>query len=485
MQKKFIFVSVLVIAGAFFAPEVSLARTLSTGVQGDDVKELQTILVSKGYLAATPNGYFGPATLAAVKQFQCEQKIVCSGSSYGVAGPNTQASLGIVSAASVAKQTNFNGVLTPKATGKFEFSGWIPYWREEAGTADTASHIKQLASVMPFTYTLRTDGTINDAGGMAGEPWKSFVATAKANKVRVVPTLMSGNGDLIHTLLSDPTSRAALITQIVNLVNTQGFDGIDIDFEAKKAETRGAFSTFLRELYARIGSKWVYCTVEARSPISERYDSPESVPPDATNFVNDYVEMNKYCDRVEIMAYDQGTISRPLNKQQTGPYAPVADPKWVSNLITLAAQTISRNKLIVGIPTYGYEYQVTPTATGYQFKVLWPFNPTYGVNLAAKLGISPVRSGAGEPSFSYVSSGQYSPTGDQTDINPQSTFGAGTVFNTNGTSTATGSPFNYITWSDSQAIADKVALARKLGIRGVAVFKFDGGQDPAMWSVLK
>ena len=34
-------------------------------------------------------------------------------------------------------------------------------------------------------------------------------------------------------------------------------------------------------------------------------------------------------------------------------------------------------------------------------------------------------------------------------------------------------------------IADKVALARKLGVRGVAVFKFDGGQDPAVWSVLK
>ena len=45
--------------------------------------------------------------------------------------------------------------------------------------------------------------------------------------------------------------------------------------------------------------------------------------------------------------------------------------------------------------------------------------------------------------------------------------------------------FRMVTWSDSQAIADKVALAKKLGIRGVAIFKIDGGQDPKMWEILK
>jgi len=42
-----------------------------------------------------------------------------------------------------------------------------------------------------------------------------------------------------------------------------------------------------------------------------------------------------------------------------------------------------------------------------------------------------------------------------------------------------------MTWSDAEAIAEKVELARKLGVRGVAVFKFDGGEDPEMWEILK
>src|SRR3989338_7109863 len=110
--------------------------------------------------------------------------------------------------------------------------------------------------------------------------------------------------------------------------------------------------------------------------------------------------MNKYCDRVEIMAYDQGTINVRLNAARTAPYAPVADPGWVENMVTLASQSIARNKIIIGIPTYGYEYTVTPISNGtYKYKVLWPFNPRYALDIAAQLNITPMRNSAGEIGF--------------------------------------------------------------------------------------
>jgi spore germination protein YaaH len=53
-----------------------------------------------------------------------------------------------------------------------------------------------------------------------------------------------------------------------------------------------------------------------------------------------------------------------------------------------------------------------------------------------------------------------------------------TAFNTNKT-------YRMLTWSDASAIEEKIKLARKLGVRGVSVFKIDGGEDPRMWEVLK
>src|SRR3989344_3282958 len=88
----FLFAALFVVAAL---PAHAAARTLEYGMSGSDVTVLQNVLVSKGYLTATPNGMFGPATLAAVKKFQCAQGIVCSGTSYGIAGPKTQMTLGL------------------------------------------------------------------------------------------------------------------------------------------------------------------------------------------------------------------------------------------------------------------------------------------------------------------------------------------------------------------------------------------------------
>ena len=367
-----------------------------------------------------------------------------------------------------------------------EFSGWIPYWRSATGTQEVSEHLSQLTSVMPFGYTMKNDGTLADTAHLTEEPWKSFIAEAKKNKVRVIPSIMWGNGDSIHRILSNTKTRIALEDEIARVVKENGFDGIDIDFEAKKHETINYFSTFLRGLYQRMGNKWVYCTVEARMPLYDRYLPGAKIPADAQDFANDYVQMNKYCDRVEVMAYDQGVIDLRLNKARSAPYAPVADPAWVEGLVTLAMKDIDKKKIIIGVPTYGYEYEVTPTSAGYQYKMLWPFNLKYATDIATKLGIIPARTSANEIGFSYDPEklAAIAPTGNEL-TQTQQKIATSSVVENAGSQVNTNQPFNFLSWSDAQAVADKVALARKLGVRGVAVFKFDRAEDPKIWEVLK
>ena len=299
---------------------------------------------------------------------------------------------------------------------------------------------------------------------------------------------MWGDGEAIHRILSNQTTRIALEDEIVLWVNTYGFDGIDIDFEAKKHETIDYFSTFLKGLYQRMGNKWVYCAVEARMPLENRYSPGATIPPDATNYANDYNALNKYCDRVEIMAYDQGTIDLRLNAARSAPYAPVADAGWVGTLVTLVSQSIAKNKIVIGVPTYGYEYLVTPLLEGgYKYERQWAFNPRYATQIAAQLGITPNRTSANEMGFTYNPSAllAVAPTGSDSTQTQQQTTPAITVAQNAGSQINTSQPFNYMTWSDAQAIKDKVDLARQLGVRGVAVFSMGGAEDQAMWSILK
>lgn len=501
----FVVLSVLIVPLLLVPQGASAAvRSLSLGASGSDVVSLQSALIAKGYLAAGKNtGYFGALTDTAVKKFQCDQAIICATDSiagYGIAGPKTQAALGSSgtsggsSSGGVAVGTQNPGSITGTSLtgpwkGALEFSGWVPDWRVASATADTLPHLSNLKSVMPFALSVSSDGKLIDRTGITTkEPWISFIAEAKRKGARVVPTVMWGNGQEIHNILSNTTTRIALEDEIANLVKAQGWDGIDIDFEAKQHETIDYFSTFLKGLYARMGNKWVYCAIEARMPVENRYSPGATIPPDATDYANDYNAINKYCDRVEIMAYDQGTIDLRLNAARSAPYAPVADTGWVGTLVTLVSQSIAKNKIIIGVPTYGYEYLVTPLAGGgYKYERQWAFNPKYATDIATQLGITPYRTSANEMGFTYNPSAlqTVAPTGSDSTQTQQQTTPAVTVAQNAGSQVNTSQPFNYMTWSDAQAIKDKVDLARQLGVRGVAVFSLGGAEDPGMWSILK
>jgi spore germination protein YaaH len=232
-----------------------------------------------------------------------------------------------------------------------------------------------------------------------------------------------------------------------------------------------------------MGNKFVMCTIEARTPLDSRYDG---VPPkDAGLYVNDYKEINRYCDRVRIMAYDQGSIDVKLNRARAAPYVPVSDPAWAEKVLKEALKAISKKKLVLGIATYGYEYEVKPlTEYGYRYSRLWALNPKYAIDLAAKANATPVRNAAGEMSFIYKSAGE-TPTGDTIPITMSNDPTVEqNLYSQVAIASSIQPPFNIVWWSDAQAVKQKIELAEKLGIRGVAFFKWDGGQDPAIWPML-
>jgi len=380
------------------------------------------------------------------------------------------------------------------ATAKFEYSGWLPYWKEASSTQDALAHIDQLTEINPFVYVLQKDGTIRDMVGIADEPWASLIMVAKAKKVRVIPTIMSSDTTTLHNILSNSKKRIQLEDDIAALVKNEGFDGIDIDFEGKRAEDKAYFSTFLKALYQRMGKKWVMCTIESRTPLADRYFGATQ-PKDAGKYANDFVQINKYCDRVRFMTYDQQTIDLKLAAAADAKgqlYAPVADTAWVEKAIREAMKSVAKNKIIIGVATYGYEWDVTAYSDGYQYDLLWSFGPGYAAPIASQYGITPTRQASGELGFSYVpTAGLSSAPVGYVDLSAHAPSGTSSADTSAAGALAaaqannTHSSFRYMVWQDAEAIKQKIDLAKKLGVRGVAVFRLDGGEDPAMWQYVK
>lgn len=369
------------------------------------------------------------------------------------------------------------------AQAAFEVSGWIPYWAVSDGTKSARENIEALSVVMPFSYTVQQNGGLKDLGGMKKSAWKRLIKEADKNNVAVLPTVMTGDGALVHTLLSDADAREDHVEEIVRMVEKGGYDGVDIDYEGKRSATRIYFSQFLKELEDELDGKILSCTIEARTPPDSLYRTV----PQTIEYANDLVEINRHCDRVNVMAYDQQRADLKLNDARKGsPYYPNADIEWVEKVMTYMARDIDKDKLVLGVPTYGRELEVTVSPQWFQsYTQLWSVNPEYAEKNAKKVKVKASENKAGEKSYTYLpkkspvrlsdlpKAPKGTPSGEE--------VAQRALLHANETGETV--KVNMVWWSDADAVEDKVNLAKRLGLLGVAIFKIDGGEDEDIWEI--
>ncbi len=501
MKYKNTFAGFLAVAALIALPSAASAQVANCTITGDlklgskgvEVTRLQAFLKSQGFFKAASVPNFGNATLASVRAFQKANSI----STTGTVGPLTRARIKTLCIGTTnttpAAPTGTDGIVPAQSNSVFEVTGWIPYWRQATGTADTLPHLSKMTEVNPFTYTLRSDGTLYDNGPMNAEPWLSFDAAAKAQGVRVIPTIMTSGRDPLHTILSNAQTRNVLVTSIATAVQQNNFDGIDIDFEGKSSDTRDYFSTFLKELKQRLGSKWLMCTIETRIPNEDRYYGTE-IPADAGVFANDLKAIGTYCDRVRLMTYDQQGIDLKLSHEAGSRlYAANGDPAWIEKVVNLMSKDIPKSKILIGVPTYGYEYSVTTYEGGQHiYDILWTFNPGHaqpqkGIStpsLSERYGVTPERQYWGEMGFTYVPDANNTtaaPIVTSSRVAANTASAAAALFANTYKSNMT---YRYVVWPDEETTRQKIEFAKRIGVRGISIFKLDGGQDPDIWNVL-
>lgn len=372
------------------------------------------------------------------------------------------------------------------SSSDLEVSGWMPYWRDSEAIKDAKKHLASIDAVYPFAFTVTTKGELRDQAGLDDKDWRSFIKTAQKKDVAVIPTVMWSDGASIHTVLSATSTRTAHIKEITDMVKKGKFDGVDIDYEGKKSETINYFSQFLKELNDALGEKSLLCTIEARTPPASLYKEVPAV----INYANDYKAIAKYCDQVEIMAYDQQRADIKLNEERSGkPYMPVADAEWVEKVIQQTLKEIPKEKIVLGISSYGHHYAVTVAPNWYRdYWKLGAMNVPSLLDVAKENKVTPTRNAAGEMSFSYLpKSSSHVKLTSSLKIPKNTPKGDIVAARALAYANKTGNEvvFNIGWYSDAEAMKQKIDLAKKYGLKGVAFFKIDGEEDQKVWRYLK
>lgn len=384
----------------------------------------------------------------------------------------------------VALSVLFVSSALPARAAPLEVSGWIPYWAVTDGIKDASKQLDSFTRLHPFSFSVDTRGKVKDLARMDKSTWKRLIRNAQSDGIEVIPTVMWSDTANIHKILSDDSLRTAHIQSIADMVRTGKYNGVDIDYEGKLAKTRPYYSLFLKELKKALGTKTLSCTIEARTPPESLY----TTIPKTLEYANDFEEINTHCDIVNIMTYDQQRADLKLNSVRAGaPYYPVADTEWVKKVIAHASKTIDKKKIVIGVATYGRELELTVAPNWFKsYKQLYSVTDEYARDTAKEHRITPFRNGAGELSYSYVQSKSDSKLLSSVSISSKETKGDSVAAQALAYANKTGETLtvNLVWWSDAEAIAEKVTLAKTLGVRGIAIFKIDGKEDSAIWDSL-
>jgi spore germination protein len=342
----------------------------------------------------------------------------------------------------------------PEPSGKtFYIAGWLPYWAKAAGASSLEDKLNIFSEINPFAFGVNSDGSLRDTAQIDAAPWPKLTAEAKNEKVAIVPTILWGDAEAMHKVFADSKLMAGHVDAIAAMLAKNGFSGVDIDYEGKDIADRDNFSAFIKALHARLASsgKTLSCTVEARSQ-----DSPLAgfSGVRAMSWANDFSVLNGSCNSVRIMAYDEVfQVHRAQTFDDPGetPFAPNADIRWVGDVMRYALKYIAPEKLVLGVPTYGWEFKLTKLAAGYRYTRFKSVSYGEALEKARAAGAVPTRDAGGELSFVYkTSDGQH-----------------------------------FVTFSDAQAAGQKIDLAKSLHLKGISLFKIDGLTDPQLFGALE
>ncbi len=239
-------------------------------------------------------------------------------------------------------------------------TGWIPYYSMKTALPDALNNADLVREVMPFWYTLKFDGKTKApyvadlyAPANPSVPISEPLTAMRNAGFSIIPTITDGTSKLVLAgLLKNPTSRTQVVNAIMNLVRTNNYDGVDLDFEgfafvdgnSTWASTAPSWVALVKELSAALRAEKKLLSVS----------TPYVLNPSGTQkgyFVYAWSAIAPYIDKLRIMTYDYSV-------SKVGPIGPIT---WTERTVQYAVSIMPASKVFVGVPGYGRDWVTAVT----------------------------------------------------------------------------------------------------------------------------
>lgn len=149
------------------------------------------------------------------------------------------------------------------------------------------------------------------------------------------------NNNLITSIVNSTEYMNRLIEELLYVLESKGYGGVDVDFEYIKQEDRDLFTAFVVELHRRLSAQGYTVSVDLAPKTSANQ-------PGLLYAGKDYAALGAAADWVLLMTYEWG--------YKYGPPMAVAPINKVRQVVEYAVTEIDNRKINLGIPNYGYDW---------------------------------------------------------------------------------------------------------------------------------
>lgn len=208
--------------------------------------------------------------------------------------------------------------------------------------------IEYLTYLSIFSYAFNPDGSLESIND------DELITTAKNNGVLPIMVVTNigdenrFNSDLAHTILNDENVQNTLINNIIMTMANKGYNGLNIDFEYVYPDDKDAYINFLNRVRDEIKRQDYILTVA----LAPKYSGDQQ---GLLYEAHDYQRIGQIADLVILMTYEWGYSG--------GPAMAVAPIDSVMRVLDYAITRIPPDKILLGIPNYGYNWTL-PYAKG-------------------------------------------------------------------------------------------------------------------------